>query len=162
MTSPPLAEQLSNWRANSAQKVSSRTDGVLSLQQGDVENEAAREGEISPSAEEPMTAPTFFDDEMSVRFHVAIQEAAEGAADESSEDIAGEPVFEGISVTQEDVALAAEADEMSLMEPEQLEELINPHSADDTASEASQEYGDENAIPIDPALLPMDHSIAVL
>ncbi|KAK4158815.1 hypothetical protein QBC43DRAFT_273707 [Cladorrhinum sp. PSN259] len=61
------------------------------------------------------------------------------------------PVLEDVSFTEEDVALAAEANEMSLMEPEQIDEVVNTSSSshDDTISDASQEYGDENAVPVD-------------
>ncbi|KAB5584795.1 hypothetical protein GE09DRAFT_1068264 [Coniochaeta sp. 2T2.1] len=60
------------------------------------------------------------------------------------------PEFDDMPITQEDISLAAEAYEMSLMEPAQVEDLLQH---DDALSEASQEYGDENAIPIDPTLM---------
>jgi hypothetical protein len=61
------------------------------------------------------------------------------------------PILEDVPFTEEDMALAAEAQEMSLMERGQEES--GTQGQDDTLSEASQEYGDENAMPIDPALL---------
>ncbi|KXJ91214.1 hypothetical protein Micbo1qcDRAFT_162837 [Microdochium bolleyi] len=58
-----------------------------------------------------------------------------------------------MDITNEDVELAAEANEMSLMDTADVEARAGAYSQDDTASEASQEYGDENAVPIDPALM---------
>ncbi|CAK7234384.1 hypothetical protein SEUCBS140593_008925 [Sporothrix eucalyptigena] len=69
---------------------------------------------------------------------------------------------EDLVVTEEDLELAQEANDMSLMAPAELEEMINlPQSSDDAMSEASQEYGDENAIPIDPALLADSNGLPV-
>ena len=75
---------------------------------------------------------------------------------ETAEDGVLTPEFDDIPVTDEDLSLAAEAHEMSLMEPAQVEDMLHPHHDhhdNDALSEASQEYGDENAVPIDPTLL---------
>ncbi|KAF7544355.1 hypothetical protein G7Z17_g10020 [Cylindrodendrum hubeiense] len=97
----------------------------------------------------------FFEDEMSVRPE-ANTETLENQADEVEE-----PSFDDIMVTEEDAALAHEANEMSLLEPEVLEGIANSDAFDDTLSEASQEYGDENLLPVDPAII-NSHSTALM
>ncbi|KAI1209675.1 uncharacterized protein F4807DRAFT_85862 [Annulohypoxylon truncatum] len=84
----------------------------------------------------------FFDEEMRIRAEMEDQAAIEAALEAEIEAMYGdtEPEFDDIPITEEDVQLANEANEMSLIE-------------EDAVSEASQEYGDENAVPIDPALL---------
>ncbi|KAL7939186.1 hypothetical protein V8C35DRAFT_285940 [Trichoderma chlorosporum] len=53
-------------------------------------------------------------------------------------------------VTDEDTALAREANEMSLADPKESDDASNTrHSWDDSLSDASQEYGDENQVPVD-------------
>jgi hypothetical protein len=152
----PLAEQLNGWGAASPQKpvVQQAHDDEAVYEDDSTLEDSIMEDAIVPP--DP-TRTTFFDE--AIRTHVVIQETIEQAARHSecssdSEDLVETPVFEDITVTKEDVALAAEANEMSLMEPHELEDMINVPSPDDTMSETSQEYGDENAIPIDPALLP--------
>lgn len=58
-----------------------------------------------------------------------------------------EPVLEDISLTDEDFNLVAEANEMSVMSPEQVDSMLNLDRNEDSMSEASQEYGDENEMP---------------
>jgi len=149
----PLAEQLSGWRANSPQKSAFMDQAVETGTPHDG-------GNISPVTADPTVRNTFFDDAMSVQPHAALQDVVEAASrqndDESDLGDIETPEFEEMPITHEDVALAAEADEMSVMEPERLEELINAPGLDDSISDASQEYGDENDIPIDPALLAGD------
>ncbi|KAH7133299.1 hypothetical protein B0J13DRAFT_451171 [Dactylonectria estremocensis] len=96
----------------------------------------------------------FFEDEMSVRPDVN----PEDLENQLGEVL--EPSFDDIMVTEEDLALAHEANEMSLLEPEVLEGVANCDAFDDTLSEASQEYGDENQLPLDPALA-NSHSAAL-
>lgn len=98
----------------------------------------------------------FFEDEMSVRPDLNTEALLESQAAEVEE-----PSFDDIMVTEEDVALAHEANEMSLLEPEILEGVANTDTFDDTLSEASQEYGDENQFPVDPAIV-NSHSAALM
>ncbi|KAK4218255.1 hypothetical protein QBC37DRAFT_306358 [Rhypophila decipiens] len=145
----PLADQLSGWTA-----------GPSPLKTGiPVASPAPTPTTVRPSSSaenKPFSSPShavvenqYFEDEMMIR-----QDATEDADFIMAEGEGITPVLEDIPITEEDVALAAEANEMSLMEPEQIEELIGGNQMpDDSISEASQEYGDENAIPIDPALV---------
>lgn len=160
----PLAEKLSDWKATSPLKVGLKP-------QASPLGCAVAEEEISIAAAEAIVQdspakPSFFDDailvapEPSVDVGTAFTEADTGAETEMGVDMVidvdmdiEEPELEPIPCTQEDFELAAEADVMSLLEPSQLEEVLHGDGVEDTASEASQEYGDENdAPPIDPVL----------
>jgi len=171
--------------------------------------------EIANIVEPPPAQSTFFEDEMSVR------DEMQSALEPADDIFVDERNFTPIDVVEEDLALAEEAEEMSLLEAEEIEEReaaeqamemlmntehaaladtednqillqfqeihsesveiettcegpyltaaaeeaqsfeetneqIEVHLPDEHAlSEASQEYGDENAIPIDPVLLAM-------
>jgi hypothetical protein len=155
----PLATQLTNWMAASPEKSDSGSDGEKTPQA----QQAIAQAEPSP------TKSTFFEDEMVVRDELVA--APEPASIES--DIIQEN-FGAVDLDEEDLALAHEADEMSLLEPDEIanhvsEEIFEAEPVveqietdaiqeismpvEPALSEASQEYGDENAIPIDPALL---------
>ncbi|KAE8445705.1 hypothetical protein EG329_012884 [Mollisiaceae sp. DMI_Dod_QoI] len=164
----PLARQLSDWMAASPAK--SKSNSSDAAQNSPLASTFAQAIEASiPTAAQPSPAKsTFFEDEMSVRDELAA--AQEPPSMES--DLLAEN-FEPVDVDEEDMALAHEADEMSLLEPDQIEAqapetmFSAPGAVDEgdlseaehqdpiseiAPSEASQEYGDENAIPIDPAL----------
>ncbi|KAH8899275.1 hypothetical protein GQ53DRAFT_305655 [Thozetella sp. PMI_491] len=141
----PLANALSGWSAGpSPLKTGINTKSLEPEKSEDLIRMEDTESQVPGS---PMGS-TFFDEAMSAR---PVESAV--AQETSLDDNMGvlEPEFSDVSITEEDMALAAEAHEMSLMEPPHMDELVN-QSAEDALSEASQEYGDENAIPIDPAL----------
>lgn len=88
-------------------------------------------------AKEPSPMKTsFFDDEMQAR--------QDDMLDGTN---VLEPEFDDIPMTVEDVALTQEANRMSFGADARI-------SFDDGLSEASQEYDNENDLPIDPAMLP--------
>ncbi|KAG6368680.1 hypothetical protein INS49_002893 [Diaporthe citri] len=132
----PLAQRFDSWQAGSPLKnelKATTPKGVKSTPLGETRS--------SPLKND------FFEDEMSVRPDTV-------ANDSINEDdpLAGipeikDPVVEDISITDEDLDLAAEANEMSTMSPEQVESMLNLDGRDDTMSDASQEYGDENELP---------------
>ncbi|KAK6818815.1 hypothetical protein PG987_016268 [Apiospora arundinis] len=158
----PLARQLNDWRAGSPLKLSSSqsstpTDTVGEEDLSLVEANTPKSNGASPAKS------SYFEDEMRVRAEMEADES-EISFDADAEMLAAleadlgasydDPEFDDIPVTEEDMELAAEAHEMSLVEPDHAEEQMLDHQAnDDSISEASQEYGDENAVPIDPALL---------
>ncbi|KAK8064752.1 hypothetical protein PG994_007390 [Apiospora phragmitis] len=157
----PLARQLSDWRAGSPLKLGSSQSSTPTENVGEedlslVENNTPKSNRGSPAKS------SYFEDEMRVRAEMEADES-EMSFDADAEMLAAleadiganydDPVFDDIPVTEEDMELAAEAHEMSLVEPEQAEEVLEHQANDDEISEASQEYGDENAVPIDPALL---------
>jgi hypothetical protein len=142
----PLAQQFGAWAAASPieYEASHSTQEAFS-------------SEVTPAdpvaMEESPMKNTFFDDEMEARVDPEILQQVEAAVEADINAQIQDPVFDDIPVTEEDVALAAEANEMSLLEPAVLGEMINQQGYDDSLSEASQEYGDENEIPVDPALM---------
>ncbi|KAI1138199.1 hypothetical protein F5Y05DRAFT_413516 [Hypoxylon sp. FL0543] len=134
----PLANQLSEWKASSPTKKS--TEAQVPSPEG---FSLLKDNDIGPAEATP--SRSFFDEEMRIRAEMENQAAIEAALEAEIEAAYGDgmPEFDDIPITNEDVELAAEANEMSLMET----------AHDDSVSEASQEYGDENAVPIDPAIL---------
>ncbi|KAH7493300.1 hypothetical protein FOMA001_g418 [Fusarium oxysporum f. sp. matthiolae] len=124
-----LADRLGSWKASTPIKMAPLGGEKLS-------NKSA-----TPRSDASPASTHFFDDEMTVRAGME-----ELQADSAAEIV--EPTFDDMEVTEEDVELANEANEMSLMEPEVLEEVVNTEAFDDTLSEASQEYGDENEAPV--------------
>ncbi|CAK7275522.1 hypothetical protein SEPCBS57363_006734 [Sporothrix epigloea] len=147
----PLANQLYDWRIRSPVKEKATLTSVAILTEE--RDEKHSPADASNAVLGLYVAGTLFkasDDK--VGQSTSTEEQADDAAAED-EDLAVE-FDEDVVVTEEDLDLAQEADDMSLMAPEEFEEMTQlPQSTDDTMSEASQEYGDENAIPIDPALL---------
>lgn len=153
----PLARQLSGWKA------SSPGEPICDSATSDETAEERAESLLEPGLAEDIHAgvgttvepspvkSSFFDDEMLIR-----DESDEHAEDIG--DLVDEVELNQVELDDEDLALAAEADEMSLLEPDDVEvhhgDFLDP--ASDAMSEASQEYGDENAIPIDPVLLAHD------
>ncbi|KAK4175451.1 hypothetical protein QBC36DRAFT_301978 [Triangularia setosa] len=146
----PLASQLNGWTAGpSPLKTGSKAESPLVAP-----NEADDEEQNAVDTEDLATLNlvpenVFFENEMLNRPDA--MDVDEEALDSSAE--IETPILEDITPTEEDAALAAEANEMSLMEPEQLEVNTTNLSHDDTISEASQEYGDENELPVDPSLV---------
>lgn len=182
----PLARQLTEWMAASPAKSESDIGETVNEQSTEIQQDVVADN--TTSLQESPTKSTFFDDEMSLRDE--IQETLE-----TPELVIEDIHFDPVQLDEEDLSLAHEADEMSLLEPEVIEEMqhaaqeseqqtpdpvefefqdiiydqpqeiermeeedqepingqepINEHAP----SEASQEYGDENAMPIDPALL---------
>ncbi|KAL5353026.1 hypothetical protein ACLOAV_001055 [Pseudogymnoascus australis] len=84
---------------------------------------------------------------------------AELESEHNLEDTAMEAIeFAPAELDDEDLALAAEADELSLIEEETVDsydvvDAVAYAVEEEAVSEASQEYGDENVLPIDPELL---------
>ncbi|KAI1384119.1 uncharacterized protein F4822DRAFT_418708 [Hypoxylon trugodes] len=146
----PLANQLNEWKASSPSKLSNSVQ-ISSPEFKDEGFSLLKENDTAPAESTP--SKSFFDEEMKIRCEMENQAAMEAALEADIEAAYGEPEFDDIPITNEDVELAAEADEMSLMEGVQHEETKEFNIHDDSISEASQEYGDENAVPIDPALM---------
>lgn len=138
-----LAEQLDSWSAASPIKASRSTPKQV-IGTASASNTGSKEA----------VENSFFEDEMLVHADPATK-AAEASPDTTIEEETPEvlePSFDDIMITEEDVALAQEANNLSVMEPER--EVASPlQSFDDSLSDASQEYGDENQVPVDPAIL---------
>ncbi|KAK0618396.1 hypothetical protein B0T17DRAFT_537809 [Bombardia bombarda] len=152
----PLAQQLDSWSAGGSSPLKtgisaeSPTAAAFTTS-GDHASLASSDVATSLAPELSPMQNTFFEDEMLVRPDTVQQEneaEPEGEIVIMDTDIES-PVLDDIPFTEEDVALAAEADEMSLMEPEVVEELVHNQVLDDSLSETSQEYGDENEVPVE-------------
>ncbi|KAL8393584.1 hypothetical protein RB595_003357 [Gaeumannomyces hyphopodioides] len=160
----PLAEKLNSWRASSPLKVGPQSEsptpiGAVAVEARE-EPSACVEQTLAGGAQDSPGNPTFFDDEMSVRASFQVEESVvitQIEVEQQMEMEVGEPELDDMPITREDFELAAEANEMSLLERSQLEEKLYADTGmDDSISDASQEYGDENQTPIDPALMMQD------
>ncbi|CAN8101403.1 unnamed protein product [Discula destructiva] len=131
----PLAQRFDEWQPQSShQPKTPRVEKAVGVDKN------------APETKNSPVKDTFFDDEMSSRPEQANDRANEFDPQAGVPEIK-EPVIEDISITDEDLDLAAEANEMSVLSPEQVESMLNLDGNDDTVSEASQEYGDENEVP---------------
>lgn len=142
----PLAQQLSGWTAGpSPLKTGTYSASPIGFAAVDSREHAASPARKAASTPTAPAQNTFFEDEMHIRPEST--EVEEDAATEVEDN--DEVMLEDLSFTEEDMELAAEANEMSLVEKEQTSHSVQDQ--DDSVSEASQEYGDENAIPTEPA-----------
>lgn len=166
----PLAKQLDSWMTP--------VDPQPEIEEEVYEEEP--EPVVTPNVEKPVEqspVPTsFFEDEMIVREETELEsehdpkeQVMEDLELESSpaelqsendpkEEAMGVLEFAPAELDDEDLALAAEADELSLIEEETVDsndvvDTVACAVEDETVSEASQDYGDENMLPIDPELL---------
>lgn len=183
----PLARQLCDWMAASPERrdedSDSGTNGNASTpEQALLPNKTSFfEDEMLVRESNDLIEDAMDVDEMLVRDHRYLVEDAMDVGEmlvresrdliEDAMDVDGEVVMNEMSIDDEDVALAAEADEMSLIgppaeaEPVETDDRLNAgdgapgpdETCDatpaDSVSECSQEYGDESEVPIDPALL---------
>lgn len=131
----PLASRFGEWQAGSPAKSNSPL--------------AEKTSEALKDGTRPQASPIneFFEAEMGARPKDAVSNVVDDTDRFVSTPEIKEPVLEDISITEEDLALAAEANEMSTMSPDQVESMLNLDGNDDTMSDASQEYGDENEVP---------------
>lgn len=139
-----LAEQFGAWSATSPAK----TPGGKMLGEPVAPVESA--GQASKDTV-PSMSPVdvnFFEDEMHVSYDGGRPEESE-KTDQQEHVAASEvddPIFDDVMMVDEDINLVNEANELSLMEPKA------PSVQDDTLSDASQEYADENDVPVDPRM----------
>ncbi|RYP79303.1 hypothetical protein DL770_006708 [Monosporascus sp. CRB-9-2] len=148
----PLAMQLGEWKASSPLKRTVATPAPTPAKGSDEEHSLVEENG-SPLAGASPAKSSFFDDEMKIRAEMEMEMELEAALEADIAAAYEDPVFDDVPITDEDVELAVEAEEMSLMDQPGTEQMVDGNAHDDSISDASQEYGDENAVPIDPALL---------
>ncbi|KAI1326972.1 hypothetical protein F5Y16DRAFT_373360 [Xylariaceae sp. FL0255] len=142
----PLAVKLGEWKASSPLKLGATQQ--TPAQAANPEDEFSLLDEKAFPVMEGSPSKGYFEEEMRIRAELEAQEAMEAAMEAEIAARYDEPEFNDIAITNEDMELAAEANEMSLLETDETSQIH-----DDSISEASQEYGDENAVPIDPVLL---------
>lgn len=163
----PLVGKLSAWNAGSSPLKTGRPESPDVLSRDDEEVQMVPRTKTPVAASSPMRN-TYFEEAISAQsattttaaaqeFEITPDDQVAEPMETMEDDGVLTPEFDDVPVTEEDVSLAAEAHEMSLMEPAQVEDLLlhsNDDADADALSEASQEYGDENTpIPIDPTLL---------
>ncbi|TQV96926.1 Breast cancer suppressor protein BRCT [Cordyceps javanica] len=133
-----LAQTLGTWSSGGVaptSEVIQRTSGL------------PRASTVVPVAEASPVQTSFFEDQMET------QEEKSDAGCEITDGEISDPSFdEDIRVTNEDLELAQEAEDMSHLHESPCAERSVAKSFSDSLSEASQEYGDENELPVDPAL----------
>ncbi|TVY67546.1 hypothetical protein LSUE1_G010000 [Lachnellula suecica] len=145
----PLARQLNDWMAASPEKSeegdfsADETTPTATATDNDVYAEMGASAQPSP------VKSSFFEDEMSVRDELA-------AAPELEIPDLSEPEFNTVELDDEDLELANEADEMSLLEPDQIEILEEQELPAQDAYE--QEFEDllDNAESYEPELPAQD------
>ncbi|KHN97714.1 brct domain containing protein [Metarhizium album ARSEF 1941] len=141
-----LTEKLGAWTSTSPTKVA--MDHFFTAR--DIQNDQFPSSTASPEvALEAGTSPTksrFFEDEILV--HAELESPRQHPQSEGTPD---DVCMEDIIMTNEDIALAAEANNMSLMH-QNVDDGRENQQADEALSEASQEYGDENQFPDDTVL----------
>lgn len=123
-----LADQLGAWDSESPTKPSSSRRRMSSQVQS---------MESEPSSDKP----TYFEDEVDLH-----NESVQPASDIQ------EPELNDMPVIAEDLELSREAESMSHLPENDFGNVGGQRSFGDDLSEASQEYGDENDVPVDPSL----------
>jgi hypothetical protein len=164
----PLSRQLSDWMSSTAEGSSSDDE---EKNRSPINSESDQE--VRPNIETVMqlspAKSTFFEDAMTsqkLAERSASDDALDGLSAENSDGIDA-LCFAPQTLDEEDLAFAAEADEMSLIAVESAEDvaesvnILNKSIRCDTraVSEASQEYGDENAAPADSTIVPIDPAL---
>ena len=166
----PLSRQLSDWMSAAAESSSSSSsDEEKNRSPITSEFDQGVRPDIETAIQPSPVKSTFFEDAMTS------EKLSEGSApDDALDRLSAETndeidalSFAPQTLDEEDLALAAEADEMSLIAVESAEyvaesvDILNKSMRGDTraVSEASQEYGDENAAPADSNLVPIDPAL---
>ncbi|KAI0543664.1 hypothetical protein F4679DRAFT_91522 [Xylaria curta] len=140
--------QLGAWRASSPLKARQTPQKPAPQPEDDDDDEFSLLDEKDFPVVETPSAKGFFDDEMKIRDDMENQAAIEAlleadiAAKFDKHDFHDLGLMDDLSFVTEDESTPLKAREADLS-----------HSHDGSISEASQEYGDENAVPIDPALV---------
>lgn len=144
-----LAEQFGSWSTVSPVKpVAGR--GAEAAEMANATGEAVDEVQLAQEGplgfeNSPFKGSFFYDGMLADTDNAfEVEDPIQGGEDEELET-----PLDGIMITEEDFALAQEANDMSAMEPEQIDAVVSGPSFNDGLSEASQEYGDENEMPVE-------------
>ncbi|KAI1282787.1 hypothetical protein F5Y07DRAFT_197651 [Xylaria sp. FL0933] len=148
----PLSVQLGAWRASSPLKATQQKSDSQAEDPEDDEDEFSLLDENDFPAVETPPAKGFFDDEMKIRADMELEAAMEAYVEADIDAKFDKHDFHDLGLTEEDgdLSVIVEESESSLIDSPESEQ---PRSCDKSVSAASQEYGDENAVPIDPALV---------
>lgn len=134
----PLARQLSNWMASSPNKSEQSGSDTETARPAAATPRSASNAHVDGHAEPSPAKSTFFEDEMSVR-----DEMLSAPEPELSNDaIIDEQNFTPIEVVDEDLALAEEADEMSMLETGYIEDVEDIEDAMDLLINTGREVSE--------------------
>ncbi|PTB74029.1 hypothetical protein M440DRAFT_1339188 [Trichoderma longibrachiatum ATCC 18648] len=134
-----LSDQLGTWSA--ASPVKSARSFVVENEAEDAEEDLLEHEVDASNPDTPMKNAFSGSERLSMQ--------PEGIALPDMGDAEDQQLDEEAMITDEDLALAQEANEMSLMDPKEEDAANTRHSFDDSLSDASQEYGDENQVPVE-------------
>jgi len=119
----PLARQLNDWMAASPDK-SEQGESSTETSPADGAADNVVSADMGAAAQPSPSKSSFFEDEMSVRDELAAAPELEAPQLEAPE--LEEPEFSPVELDEEDLELAHEADEMSLLETDQME-MVDEH-----------------------------------
>ncbi|KAI6783160.1 uncharacterized protein J7T54_000662 [Emericellopsis cladophorae] len=143
-----LAEQCGQWSA-----AASPTKKTASRQSTQAPEEQAVN---SPAAGPTPASAHFFEDEMTVRpdFGATVPQQPQSEPGPEGELMDLDEPFNDVATEPEDLELAKEAESMVGASSPRMKQGFEMEvgGQDDTLSDASQEYGDENEVPVDPAM----------
>ncbi|KAG6006338.1 hypothetical protein E4U21_007141 [Claviceps maximensis] len=100
------------------------------------------------------TRSTFFEDEIMVHADFLSSEKQSMSIQPVEYESDGANSMEDVDMFDEDVALTQDANVVSPMLRQKSEEVVENCVCEETLSEASQEYGDENEVPVEPPRIP--------
>ncbi|GAB0137145.1 hypothetical protein EsDP_00005425 [Epichloe bromicola] len=147
----PLAKQSGAWSATSPVE-NDAADPIIVKDSNSTFFMGSTPNTATISKPDPsLIESTFFEDEIVV--HTEFSSSKEQSMVQPREDESDDVILmEDIAMHDEDVALAEEANNMSLMSQQHSYEVADTLTLEENPSEASQEYGDENETPMDPVL----------
>ncbi|KAK2606373.1 hypothetical protein QQS21_003192 [Conoideocrella luteorostrata] len=146
-----LTEQLDVWSAAGLAKEAPHGSALVLDIKNTKSTPPASNTVVSLESESFQMKNLFFDDE--ILAHTGTVSSGEEIGSQAGQDDDDDGiVMEDINMLDEDIALVEEADNMSVVLQEQSHDVADARLMEETLSEASQEYGDENELPIDPVL----------
>ncbi|KAI0861057.1 hypothetical protein F4860DRAFT_177605 [Xylaria cubensis] len=147
--------QLGAWRASSPLKGRQTPQKPAAQPEDDDDEFSLLDEKDFPVVETP-SAKGFFDDEMKIRDDMENQAAIEALLEADIAAKFDKHDFHDLGL-MDDISFVTEDERMS---PPNDREADSSRSHDESISDASQEYGDENVVPIDPALVDNKTDIA--
>ncbi|KAJ2977327.1 hypothetical protein NUW58_g7845 [Xylaria curta] len=141
--------QLGAWRASSPLKPRQPQQKPGPQPEEEDDEFSLLDEDVFPIVETP--APKgFFDDEMKIRADMENQAAMEALLEADIAAKFDKHDFRDLGITDEDISFIAENHGTY---PVTTQESDKPRPREESISEPSQEYGNENSVPIDPALV---------
>ncbi|GAP84354.1 putative signal transducer protein [Rosellinia necatrix] len=144
----PLSVQLGAWRASSPLKARQSSQKPAPQDEDEDDEFSLLDENDFPVVETP-AAKGFFDDEMRIRAEMENEAEIEALLEADIAAKFDKHDFNNL-ITDEDFSIITEDGEMT---PINNDDNNQSRQHDESFSEPSQEYGDENSVPIDPVLI---------